>query len=107
MFNYKESFLKQLEFVTNQHAITGGYTYKVGDENDLFRGGSIQGDVVVPIGLVVNDYDDNLKNYDGEYVGVLGIGVINEFLDLNYKPIKRITRKLHEVISNKNTKKKH
>jgi hypothetical protein len=106
MFNYKESFLNNLEFFSNENKITGGYVYNV-DENqeEEFYGGSNNRGVTVPVGLVVNDYDDNIKRVDGEYIGVIGIDRFNEFLDLNHKPLKQITRKFKNVINSNHTKK--
>jgi hypothetical protein len=105
MFNYKESFLKNLEFGTTENKITGGYVYKVNSKHSEIYGGSLQRDVIVPVGLVVNDYDNNIKCPDGEYIGVIGIDRINEFLDLNHKPLKQITRKFKSNINSNRTKK--
>ena len=106
MFNYKESFLKNLEFFNTENKMTGGYVYKVVEkqEDDIY-GGSNNRCVTVPVGLVVNDYDDNIKSIDGEYIGVIGIDRFNEFLDLNHKPLKQITRKFKIAINSNNTKK--
>ena len=105
MFNYNESFLKNLEFGTTENKITGGYVYKVNGKQGEIYGGSLQSDVTVPVGLVVNDYDDNMKCPVGEYIGVIGMNRINELLDLNHKPLKQITRKITSTIKANLTKK--
>lgn len=106
MFNYKESFLNNLEFFNAENKITGGYVYKITDKQEQeVYGGSIKRGVTVPVGLVVNDYDDNIKCDDGEYLGVIGIDRFNEFLDLNHKPLKQITRNIKTTINNNKTKK--
>jgi len=106
MFNYKESFLKNLEFFNTENKITGGYVYKVDEkQQEEVYGGSIQRGVTVPVGLVVNDYDDNIKCDEGEYIGVIGIDRFNEFLDLNHKPLKQITRKFKIAINSNHTQK--
>jgi hypothetical protein len=134
MINYKESFFKDMEFGNTENKITGGYVYKSDIKSEDFSGGYVykddiknedfgggyvykgdiksedfiggtrKRDMIVPIGLVVNDHNDNIKRYDGEYIGVIGIDRINEFLDLNHKPLKRITRKLNRIINANGTK---
>mgnify|MGYP000845276453 CR=1 FL=1 len=47
--------------------------------------------MTVPVGLVVNHHDDNMKSHVGEYVGVLGMDRINELLGLNYKTLQNVT----------------
>ena len=106
MFNYKESFLNNLEFFSAENKMTGGYVYKVDEkQEEEFYGGSNNRGVTVPVGLVVNDQDDNIKSIDGEYIGVIGIDRFNEFLDLNHKPFKQITRKFKNTINSNHTKK--
>ena len=106
MFNYKESFLNNLEFFSAENKMTGGYVYKVDEKQEYeIYGGSNSRGVTVPVGLVVNDHDDNIKSVDGEYIGVIGIDRFNEFLDLNHKPLKQITRKFKIAINSNNTKK--
>jgi len=107
MINYEESFLKNLEFSNTENKITGGYVYKFDGKQEEIYGGSHQRDVIVPIGLVVNDYDENIKCHKGEYIGVIGMDRINEFFDLNHKPLKPITRKIKIAINSNRTKKNH
>jgi hypothetical protein len=104
MINYEESFLKNIEFGNTEDKITGGYVYAVDSKDEEFSGGSRKRDVTIPIGLVVNDHNDNIKYHAGEYIGVIGMDRINEFLNLNYKPLKRITRKLKSFINKNRTK---
>jgi hypothetical protein len=104
MINYKESFLKNVDFGNSENQITGGYVYTVNGKDEEFSGGSRQRDMTVPVGLVVNDHNDNIKHHTGEYIGVIGIDKINEFLDLNYKPLKRISRKFKSIIKTNITK---
>jgi hypothetical protein len=105
MINYNESFLKNMEFSNIENKITGGYVYKVDSKQPEIQGGSHQRDMIVPVGLVVNDYDDNMKCHKGEYIGVIGIDRINELLDLNHKPLKQITRNVKRTINSNRTKK--
>lgn len=105
MFNYEESFLKNVEFSNIESKITGGYVYKTeGKQGDIY-GGSLQRGMTVPVGLIVNNYDDNIKSRSGEYIGVIGMDKIIELLGLNYKPLKNITRKLNSTIAPNRTKK--
>lgn len=105
MFNYAESFMKNIEFSNYENKVTGGYVYKTDNNKEEIYGGSVGRDVIVPIGLIVNDFNDNIKNYQGEYIGVIGMDRINEFLDLNHKPLKHITRKFKNAITSNRTKK--
>jgi len=104
MFITKSRF-KNLEFSNVDNKITGGYVYKVESKQNEMYGGSRERTVIVPVGLVVNKYDDNIKYSPGEYIGVLGMDKIDEFLNLNHKPFKRITRKMENIIHSNRTKK--
>ena len=106
MFNYEESFLKNVEFSNIENKITGGYVYKTEGKQEEIYGGSLQRDVTVPVGLVVNNCDDNIKSRGGKYIGVIGMDRINELLGLNYKPLKNITHKLKLAIAPNRKKKK-
>lgn len=104
MINYEESFLNNIEFGNTESRIVGGYVYKAHSKNEAFYGGTNQRDVTVPVGLLVNKHNDNIKCYGGEYVGVIGIDRINDFLDLNHKSVKRITRKFKSIVNQNRTK---
>lgn len=105
MFNYEESFLKNVEFSNIDDKFIGGYVYKEENKGAEFNGGSRPSDVTVPVGLVVNHTDDNMKSHVGEYIGVIGMDRINEFLNLNYKPLKNVTRKFTNAVTPNRTKK--
>ena len=113
--NFEPSFLNSVQFNKNSDCMVGGYTYptkpkpnvnilydkelleyKKDDLNkkDTIGGGGNNSVMQVPIGLVVNKYDDNMSTMKGTYKGVIDIQKINEFLDLNYKPLKLLTRKI-------------
>ena len=105
MFNYEESFLKNVEFSNIESKITGGYVYKTDGKHGDIYGGSLQRGMTVPVGLVVNHHDDNMKSHVGEYVGVLGMDRINELLGLNSKTLKNVTRKFTNAVTPNRTKK--
>lgn len=102
--NFEPSFLNSIQFNDKNGSITGGYVYPKPKpkpqnmynqnyfEKDYIEGGS-KSFMQVPVGLVVNKYDDNMSINKGQYKGVIDINRINEFLDLNYKPLKQITKK--------------
>ena len=104
---YKDSFLNNLIFENANNAMVGGYVYKHTDE-DEFVGGSGSRELVSPPGLIVNNYNENMKSYGGECTGVIKIGKLNEFFDLNYKHLKQFTRNIRSRIRIKTNKtKKH
>jgi hypothetical protein len=120
MINYEESYLRNLDFGNTENKITGGYVYNVDSRNKDFTGGYVyeenagneefgggthQRVVTVPIGLVVNRHNENIKCHSGEYMGVIGMDRINDFLNLNHKPLKQITRKFKSIINTTRTKK--
>lgn len=123
---FEPSFLNSIQFNKNSDTMVGGYTYptkpkpnvnilydkelldykKDGlNKNDVIEGGGSNSTLQVPIGLVVNKHDDNMTMTKGTYTGVIDIQKINEFLDLNYKPLKLLTRK-NRPKHNLTTKKK-
>jgi len=85
--------------------MVGGYTYPIKkplydksllddlNENYITEGGGNNSTLQVPIGLVVNKHDDNMTKTKGTYTGVIDMQKINEFIDLNYRVLKQITRK--------------
>lgn len=103
--NFEPSFLNEIQYNHTNGAITGGYVYPKPKPNNIYNqdykedvsiGGGSKSLIQVPVGLVVNKYDDNMSMNKGEYKGVIDIHKINEFLDLNYKPLKQITKKYRQ-----------
>ena len=100
--NFEPSFLNSIQFNDKNGSITGGYVYPKPKPQNMYNqnnfeehyieGGS-KSLIQVPVGLVVNKYDDSMSITKGQYKGVVDIHRINEFLDLNYKPLKQITKK--------------
>lgn len=95
--NFEQSFLDSIQFNKNSDTTVGGYTYPIKkplyDKNDITEGGGNNSTLQVPIGLVVNKHDDNMTKTKGTYTGVIDMQKINEFIDLNYRVLKQITRK--------------
>jgi len=99
--------LNNVLFENANNAMVGGYVYKHTDEDEFF-GGSGNRELVTLPGLTVNNYNENMKSHEGEYIGVIGIDKLNEFFDLNYKPLKQLTRNIRSRIRIKTNKtKKH
>lgn len=101
---YKDSFLNNLIFENANNAMVGGYVYKHIDDDEFF-GGSGNRELVTLPGLTVNNYNENMKSHEGEYIGVIGIDKLNEFLNLNYKPLKQLTHSNRIKIKTNKTKK--
>ena len=101
---YKDSFLNNLIFENANNAMVGGYVYKHRDEDEFF-GGSGNRELITLPGLTVNNYNENMKSHEGEYIGVIEVDKLNEFLDLNYKPLKQLTRNNRNKINANKTKK--
>ena len=101
---YKDSFLNNLIFENSNNIMVGGYVYKHTDKDEFF-GGSGNRKLVTLHGLTVNNYNENMKSHEGEYIGVIEVDKLNEFLDLNYKPLKQLTRNNRNKINANKTKK--
>ena len=112
--NFEPSFLNSIQFNKNEDNIVGGYTYPTIkpkpkplyerelmnykdvdlNKNDNIEGGGSENTTLqVPVGLVINKHNDNMSMTNGTYTGVIDMQKINEFLDLNYRVLKQITRK--------------
>ena len=109
---FEPSFLNSIQVNKKEDDITvGGYTYpgkpkpnllynkelinlnKDGlNNNDLIEGGSNGFSLQIPVGLILNKYD-NIPMTKGTYTGVIDMPKIDEFLHLNYKPLKQLTKK--------------
>ena len=115
MFKTEPSFLQKSifeEFNDNDSKYTiGGYVYvdtkKTNDEDEIIGGGNKMQDKVVPMGLVLNRYNDNLPQKKGqENIGLIDIKLFDEFLSLNHKPLVNLTRNNKSNHSTKYTRKK-
>jgi len=101
MFKTEPSFLQKStfeEFNDNGSKYTvGGYVYvdtkKTNDIDEILGGGNKMLDKVVPMGLVLNRYNENLPQKKcQENIGLIDIKLFDEFLSLNYKPLANLTR---------------
>ena len=101
MFKTEPSFLQKSifeEFNDNGLNYTiGGYVYddtkRTNNEDEILGGGNKIKDKVVPMGLVLNRYNENLPQKKcQENIGLIDIKLFDEFLSLNYKPLANLTR---------------
>jgi|AntAceMinimDraft_11_1070367.scaffolds.fasta_scaffold23789_3 hypothetical protein len=114
MFKTEPSFLQKSifeEFNENGSKYTiGGYVYddiKTNQDDEILGGGNKMKDKVVPMGLVLNRYNENLPQMKcKENIGLVDIKLFDEFLNLNYKPLVNLTRSNKTNRSKKQTRKR-
>jgi hypothetical protein len=107
--NYEGSYLNDIKFNKENEKMVGGYVYgKPIKEKEILEyteGGGLK-TFEAPIGLIVNKCHNNTSKFKESHIGVISMNRINEFLDLNYKPMKHLSRKVTNIIKNKTKKKR-